>query len=345
MVSSISFSSFVFLVLFSLYCVQLGGDVGINYGSKGDNLPSPTRVVDFLTKDLNYSASLIRIFDVNAEVLEALRGTNLVVTVGVPNDEVPNLASSKEAAINWVNHHIKPFVGPNGVRFRYIAVGSELIPGITSSSVLPAMRNLHKALILTGLPNYIQVTTIVAINVLGQSYPPSSGEFAPFVARIMKGISNFLYDIGSPLMINIYPYFSLVLEPDHISLDYALFESKAPVVRDGPYEYFNLFDAMFDAFLAAMVKAVGMEDVRVVVAQTGWPTEDGEHFSSIENAVVYNNNLKNHARGLGKTPRMKDLGLEAYIFDMFNENLQSDPVYRSFGTFYPNFTEVYPLWR
>jgi hypothetical protein len=65
-----------------------GGDIGINYGRNGNDLPSPKAVVDFLTKNLNYDIPLVRLFYANLEVLEALRATNLVVTVGVTNEKL-----------------------------------------------------------------------------------------------------------------------------------------------------------------------------------------------------------------------------------------------------------------
>lgn len=49
-----------------------------------------------------------------------------------------------------------------------------------------------------------------------------------------------------------------------------------PVLIDGNYEYYNLFDAMVDAFVAAMARAVGKEDVKIVVSETGWPTKGNE---------------------------------------------------------------------
>uniref|UniRef100_A0A2N9EHC2 glucan endo-1,3-beta-D-glucosidase n=1 Tax=Fagus sylvatica TaxID=28930 RepID=A0A2N9EHC2_FAGSY len=322
-----------------------GGDVGVNYGRLGNDLPSPTAVVDFLTKNLNYAIPLVRIFDADIEVLEAFRGTNLVVTVGVLNEEIIPIASSLDVAKNWVNDHIARFNGPNGVRFRYITVGNEAIPGIFASSIPQAMKNIYQALRSAGLPDYIQVTTVLSATVLGQNYPPSIGTFSPNISNIMDEVSNFVYDIGSPLLYNAYPYYAIVSEPTQISLDFALFRSQTPVVIDGNYQYYNLFDAMVDAFVAAMVRAVGKEDVKVVVSETGWPTEGDEPYTTIDNANIYNNNLREHVMRVGRTPRRADLNLEAYIFAMFNENLKPDLVEQNWGTFYPNFTEVYQLWH
>ncbi|XWS39308.1 hypothetical protein CRYUN_Cryun18bG0040300 [Craigia yunnanensis] len=96
-----------------------GGDTGINYGRNGDNLPSPRRVIDFLSRELNNKISLIRVQDANLEILEALSGTNLVVTIGVPNEAIPYVALVQEAADKWFQDHIVTYIR-RGVRFRYL---------------------------------------------------------------------------------------------------------------------------------------------------------------------------------------------------------------------------------
>ncbi|CAK7327040.1 unnamed protein product [Dovyalis caffra] len=320
-----------------------GGDAGIIYGRNGDNLPSPKRVIDFLTKDMNYAISLVRVYDANMEILEALSGTNLVVTIGIPNEAIAHVASSQEAADKWFQDHILAYVH-KGVRFRYICAGNEAIPGVVQSLVPQAIANLHNSVRNAGI-DYIYVTTAVGGKVLERSYPPSAGQFSNGVDKIMNNLTSYLYSIGSPLLINVYPYYALVSEPQHISLDYALFQSQTPVFIDGNLEYYNLFDAMVDAFVAAMVRVLQKEDVKLVVAETGWPTDGVGPHASTENAKIYNFNLRKHAIEKGCTPRKADINLEVYISEMFNENLLPDEVERNFGTFYPNLTEVYQLWH
>ncbi|KAI5573390.1 hypothetical protein BDE02_10G077700 [Populus trichocarpa] len=321
----------------------LGGDAGIIYGRNGDNLPSPKRVIDFLTEDMNHAISLVRVYDANTEVLEALSGTNLVVTIGVPDEAIAHVASSQEAADKWFRDHVLTYVH-KGVRFRYICVGNEAIPGVVQSLVPQAIINLYNSVRKASV-DYIYVTTAVGGKVLESSYPPSAGRFANGVDKIMNNLTNYLYNIGSPLLINLYPYHALVSEPQHISLDYALFQSQKPVFSDGDLEYYNLFDAMVDAFVAAMVRVVQQEDVKLVVAETGWPTAGVGSYACTENARIYNLNLRKHAIEKGCTPRKADINLEVYISEMFSENLQPDEFERNFGTFYPNLTEVYQLWR
>ncbi|XVF38205.1 hypothetical protein REPUB_Repub20aG0080200 [Reevesia pubescens] len=333
----------IFAVLFLHPLTVFGGDTGINYGRNGDNLPSPREVMDFLSSELNNKISLIRFQDANLEILEALSGTNLVVTIGVSNEAIPYVASSQEAADKWFQDHITTYIR-RGVRFRYLCVGNEAIPSVVASCVLGAMANLQESIRKEGI-DYIFVTTAVGSSVLGASYPPSQGQFAPGAAQLMSNLTCFLYSIGSPLLINVYPFFALASEPNYISLDYALFQSQTPVVIDRNLAYYNLFDAMVDAFVAAMVRAVGREDVKVVVSETGWPTAGHEPYSSIENARIYNSKLREHVIGVGRTPRKADMNMEVYIFEMFNENLRVEGVERNFGSFYPDFREVYPLWH
>ncbi|URE36047.1 Glycosyl hydrolases family 17, partial [Musa troglodytarum] len=305
--------------------------IGVNYGLVGDNLPQPSAVVD-LYKSNNINS--MRIFNPNHDVLEALRGSNIPLIVGVEHKDLQSLASDLSAANNWVQTNIAAY-SPS-VSFSYIAVGNEIIPGELAQYVLPAIQNIQTALAASGLNIY--VSTSIALSVLGSSYPPSAGAFTPEAQNYMEPILKFLATSGSPLLVNVYPYFSYKDNPDQIALSYALFTSPDVVVIDGPYSYKNLFDAMLDATYAAMEK-VGEAGVAVVVSESGWPS-DGGFAANISNAQTYNQNLINHV-GEG-TPR-RPAPIEAYIFAMFNENQKEEGTERNFGLFYPDKNPVYPI--
>ncbi|XP_065017761.1 glucan endo-1,3-beta-glucosidase-like [Musa acuminata AAA Group] len=305
--------------------------IGVNYGLVADNLPQPSAVVE-LYKSNNISS--MRIFNPNHDVLEALRGSNIPLIVGVEHKDLQSLASDISAATNWVQTNIVAY-SPD-VSFSHIAVGNEIIPGELAQYVLPAMQNIQTALASAGLT--IHVSTSIALSVLGSSYPPSAGAFTPEAQTYMEPILSFLATSGSPLLVNVYPYFSYKDNPDQIALSYALFTSQDVVVIDGPYGYKNLFDAMLDATYAAMEK-VGGADVAVVVSESGWPS-DGGFAANISNAQTYNQNLINHV-GEG-TPR-RPTPIEAYIFAIFNENQKEEGTERNFGLFYPDTNPVYPI--
>lgn len=67
-------------------------------------------------------------------------------------------------------------------------------------------------------------------------------------------------------------------ESGNIHLDYAQFTATEAVVTDGNLNYYNLFDAMVDAFFSAMEK--GVCDVDVVVSATGWPSDGNGNFTT-----------------------------------------------------------------
>ncbi|XP_020211546.1 glucan endo-1,3-beta-glucosidase [Cajanus cajan] len=112
--------------------------------------------------------------------------------------------------------------------------------------------------------------------VLASSFPPSAGAFSADTASVIKEIVAILLQHGSPININTYPYYAYASDPQHISLDYALFKSESPVVTDGSFQYYNLFDAQLDAYHAAFEK-IGVSNITLTVTETGWPTAGNQH--------------------------------------------------------------------
>ncbi|OVA08814.1 Glycoside hydrolase [Macleaya cordata] len=145
-------------------------------------------------------------------------------------------------------------------------------------------------------------------------------------------------------MIDVYPYFAYANDPAHIPLDYALFKSTSPVVVDGNLNYYNLFDAMVDAFNAALEK-INMSDIYLSISESGWPSAGNGDDTSIENAKTYNTNLVNHVLETG-SPRKPHHRYNTFVFSMFNEDLkQPAGVEQHFGLFYPNMEPVYTIWH
>ncbi|KAJ0085100.1 hypothetical protein Patl1_08437 [Pistacia atlantica] len=283
------------VVLVLLPCGFGQGGVGVNYGLNGDNLPSPGEVVGMYQR---CKFPYMRIFDPNHDVLEALRGTEIILSLGTRNEDIENLAASQEAATAWVGANVQPYA--NDVKIGWITVGNEAVPGPSAAHIGQAMTNVHNALASVGLSN-IFVTTVVSMAALSVSYPPSAGAFSNDAVDSMNSIAQYFANVGSgSLMVNVYPYFAYASDPDHISLDYATFKATDPVV-DGELNYFNLFDAMVDSFYAAMEK-INAGNISLIVSETGWPSAGNDPKTSIENAKTYNQNLVTHITGNG-TPR------------------------------------------
>lgn len=308
--------------------------IGVNYGMLGDNLPPPSQVIALLK---SRGVTGVRLFHPNLDALRALQGAGIQVILGTLNQDLQGLASNPSFATNWVQTNVIPF--SQTVHFSCIATGNEVIPGELAEYVLPAMVNLKAALRSAGLGR-IPVSTSVSTKIIGDSFPPSRGKFSPEVSSIMASITAFLAANGSPLLVNVYPYFAYISNPQQISLSYALFTSPEAVLVDGKLEYDNLFDAITDTVYSALEKA-GSESVEIVVSESGWPSAGNGDIATVENAQTYNNNLIAHVSEECGTPKRPGKRMETYIFAVFNENLKPEGTEQRFGLFFPNMTEVY----
>ncbi|XP_059596820.1 glucan endo-1,3-beta-glucosidase-like [Vitis vinifera] len=294
------------LAVCSIICSRAAADVGVCYGLHGDNLPPPKEVVALYK---HYGIQSMRLFDPNPSALEALKGSGIGVILGVPNTDIPNIASSQAAAQQWFDTNLAPYL--NDVNF-FKNVGG------------------------------IKVGTAVPLSVLGTLLPPSAGQFSKEVDGVMRAILGVLSAQGSPLMINVYPYYGYVGDPANVLLDYAVFRANGTVVKDGPLGYSNLFDAMVDAFYSAMEKAGG-STVGVVVTESSWPSAGKGNVTTLEIAGTYNRNFLAHLNASG-TPKRPHAKIDGYIFAMFSENLKpGTATEQNFGLFYPNYHVFNPI--
>ncbi|XP_010547131.1 PREDICTED: probable glucan endo-1,3-beta-glucosidase A6 [Tarenaya hassleriana] len=336
-----------FSLLLSVSGAKFSGRPGVNYGQLGNNLPSPTESVK-LIKSLN--ATRVKIYDANHSILKALNGTDIAVSVMVPNEIIVNVSKSQAQSDDWVRNKILPFYPTT--KIRYLLVGNEVLSNpdpALRSGLVSAMCKIKHSLKRFGV-HKVKVGTTLAMDVLQTSYPPSSGEFRPDIAgRVMKPMLQFLNKTKSFLFVDVYPYFAWSQDPKNINLDYALFESENITVTDPVTNltYHNLFDQMVDAFVFAM-KRIGYPEIRIWVAETGWPN-NGDYDqigANIHNAAIYNRNVvkKLTADPPVGTPARPGRVLPSFIFSLYNENQKPGPgTERHFGMYHPNGTRVYDI--
>ncbi|KAA8543546.1 hypothetical protein F0562_021708 [Nyssa sinensis] len=336
------------LSLFASLCnAEISAQVGINYGQLGNNLPSPSKSVE-LIKTLK--AKRVKIYDANPEILKALKGSDLQVSIMVPNQLISNISTNQTLADQWVRTNVVPFYPETMIR--YILVGNEILSlsdTTTWFSLVPAMRRIKSSVKACGL-HKIKIGTPLAMDVLESSFPPSNGTFRSDISvSVMKPMLQFLNRTKSFFFLDVYPFFPWSSDPTNIKLDYALLSRTNTTYTDPGtgLTYTNLFDQMLDSVVFAM-KRLGYPNIRLFIAETGWPNggDIDQIGANIYNAATYNRNVikKITARPAVGTPARPGSVLPAFIFSLYNENQKPGPgTERHFGLLYPNGLNVYQM--
>ncbi|XP_062093194.1 glucan endo-1,3-beta-glucosidase 7 [Humulus lupulus] len=337
-------SIFLLLLFSSFYSSESQSFIGINYGQVADNLPAPEA-----TAKLIQSTTIrnVRLYGADPAIIKSLAGTGVGIVIGASNGDIPPLASDPNSAIQWVNSNVLPFYPASNITI--VTVGNEVLTFGDQdliSQLVPAMQNVQNALASVSLGGKVRVSTVHSMAVLGQSDPPSSGQFRPELQNTLKSLLTFLRDNHSPLAINPYPFFAYQSDPRPETLAFCLFQSNSGRVDSGTgIKYMNMFDAQVDAVHSAL-KAMGFKEVEIMVAETGWAYrgDANEVGASLENAKAYNGNLIAHLRSLVGTPLMPRKSVDTYIFALYDEDLKPGPASeRAFGLFRPDLTMTYDI--
>ena len=111
--------------------------------------------------------------------------------------------------------------------------------------------------------------------------------------------------------------------------------------------YTNLLDQQLDAVFAAM-KKLGYKDVKMVIAETGWPN-GGDYDQigcNIRNAAIFNRNLvvRMTEKPPKGTPARPGDVIPTFIFSLFNKDQKPRPgTERHWGIFYSNGSKIYGI--
>lgn len=319
----------------------VGAGLGINYGQIANNLPSPSRVAVML-QSLNVSR--LKLYDADPNVLLAFSNSNVEFIIGLGNEYLQDMTDPIKAQ-NWVQQHLQPHI--TQTKITCITVGNEVFMGNDTrlwSNLLPAMKMVYSTLVNLGLDKQVIVTSAHSFNIIGNSYPPSSGTFRQDLAEYIQAILNFHSQIKSPFLINAYPFFAYKDNPNQISLEYVLFQPNPGMTDPNTnLHYDNMLYAQVDAVYSA-IKAMGHTDIEVMISETGWPSkgDPDEVGSTPENAALYHSNLLNRIQARQGTPAKPSVPIDIYVFALFNENLKPGPTSeKNYGLFYPDGTPVY----
>ncbi|KAK7842858.1 putative glucan endo-1 [Quercus suber] len=233
---------------------------GVVYGTSGNNTPDAAAAITVCRK---HGIRRIRILDTDELAIQSLKSMGIEATVGVKDEDLPVLASSYEAVKSWFEANLKPYV-PFEFVVNYIVVGNQFIPGPNGKYVLPVVKNLQRVLADNKL-SQIKVATLVSTAVLRAVFPPSKAAF------------------------------SAKAEGDLIPL----LQHLQATVTHTHRSYWNMFDALVDAFVWAMEKRELI--VKMVIGETGWPSTGNGQTTTPELARTYNQNFLRHITA-GQSP-------------------------------------------
>ncbi|KAL8145974.1 hypothetical protein AgCh_003926 [Apium graveolens] len=320
--------------------------IGVSY-TASDAASSPEHIAASLR---SHRISSVRLQAPQPSVIRAFTYSNISLLLEVPNHLVSSFASNISAANLWLYTHVVPFY-PR-VRISAISVGSDIV---TASQVdladllIPAIQNLKRSLDSLGISEISVSTTFSFIDIINNSFPPSSAEFQePINQLLIRPLLQFLEENNSSFFINLYPYKVYTLSAE-IPVGFALFQDHPYNFRDDSVtgvRYRNLFDMMVDAVIAAMTVS-GHENIPLVVTETGWPSYNSgtEPEASHHYSEMYYQGLINHLKsGLG-TPLRKEGVAEAYLYELFdNDTTQvTGSGMQNWGIMYPNLTMKYNI--
>lgn len=321
--------------------------MGVNIGVDVSNVLSPSDLVSFLqVQKINH----IRLYDADPDILKALAKTKIRVIISVPNNQLLAIGSSNTTAAAWIGRNVVAHYPETLITG--ISVGDEVLTTIPSSApmLLPAIQSLYNALVAANLHTQIMVSTPLAASIILDPFPPSQAFFnQSLTTQIILPLLQFLSKTGSPLMMNLYPYYVFMQNKGVVPLDNALFKpltpSKEMVDPNTLLHYTNVLDAMIDAAYFSM-KNLNITDVVVLVTESGWPSkgDSKEPYATVDNANTYNSNLIKHVLDRSGTPLHPETTSSVYVYELFNEDLRSPPVSEAnWGLFYGNSTPVYLL--
>ncbi|XP_062211981.1 glucan endo-1,3-beta-glucosidase 8-like [Phragmites australis] len=299
------------------------GGLGVNWGTMATHQLPPRTVVRMLHDN---GIRKVKLFDADAEPMDALAGSGVEVMVAIPNNML-DMMTDYDTAREWVHQNVSAYNFDGGVNIKYVAVGNEpflsSFNGTFLNVTFPALRNVQRALDDAGLGSTIKATVPLNADVYNspKSNPvPSAGRFRPEIADLMTEIVQFLNQSGAPFTVNIYPFLSLYGN-DGFPLDYAFFDGTSSPVVDNGIQYTNVFDANFDTLVSAL-GAAGVGGLPVVVGEVGWPTDGDTQATAAYAQRFYAGLLRKLAANAG-TPLRPSQYIEVYLFSLIDEDAKS----------------------
>ncbi|KAI4382445.1 hypothetical protein MLD38_008409 [Melastoma candidum] len=297
------------------------GTLGVNWGTCASQPLPPHKVVNLLKSN---KIPRVKLPDANPDVLRALSGSGISVTLGIPDDLLPTLNSSLKSAEGWVHDNLTRYVP--GVKIQYVAVGNDPFLSINGDRfhpfVLGAAINIQAALVRSNLASRVKVVVPCSYDSFQtESGLPSGGRFRLDINETVGRLLTFHSQHQSPLFASLSPFLSYHLGKN-ISLELVLFKGDAHPLNDSGATYINALDLSYDTLVSALIHA-GFPQMEIVISQIGWPT-DGAANATLLIAEDFMKGLVKHVgSNTGSPLRPKNPPVETYVQSLLDEDGRS----------------------
>ncbi|XP_050386913.1 glucan endo-1,3-beta-glucosidase 2 [Argentina anserina] len=318
--------------------------IGATYSaSTAATYPAPLTPEHLASAVASLNLAALRLDVSDPGIVRAFLYSNTTLILTIPNALVPPLAANRSNAMRWLYAHVVPFFPRT--KIAAISVGNDLLESAPEFSqfLLPAIQNVHLALLDIGIHKIAVSTTFSFVNVITTPFPPSAAQFqdAP-LQTVVRPLLQFLRGTNSSFFVNLYPY-NLYRLRSEIPIGFPLFQDHPFGFRDDMttgVRYRNLFDMMVDAVISAMAVA-GHENIPIVVTETGWPscsTDPREVEANPVYAELYLNGLLGHLKSGRGTPLRKEGLPQVFIYELIDKQVRQG---RQWGILFPNMTKKY----
>ncbi|PHT80833.1 hypothetical protein T459_13848 [Capsicum annuum] len=294
---------------------------------------SPAMVVDLL---LQNKIPSLRLMTSGYDIIEVFAATNISITITMGNSFMYQ-ANRKDLAYNWVNERIKSPIN-KGVNIVELTIGSEpfsntFLKKVSNYEVVNVLKLMRESLDAMDL-GYVKTTTAHGMDVLKVSKFPSEADFRDDIKKeMLESLAEF-NRTGAPFVLILFPI-HFVKEILKYPMEFAFFDNNSGfTIEDGNVTYTNAVELMID-FVAWAIKKAGYPNMKIRIAQIGWPT-DGYLHANVQNAERFHRELLKFIVSQKGTP-LKPGPMDIYLHSLCDEN--------NFATMFGTFQRHWGIYR
>ncbi|KAK4430638.1 Glucan endo-1,3-beta-glucosidase 5 [Sesamum alatum] len=302
----------------SLYMAE-GSIIGVNWGRQTSHRLIPSMVMDLL---LQNNIRHLKLFSASENVLKALSGGEIAITVTMPNENLKHVFS-RDLAAYYLQQKVRKYQNQN-VNIRYLHIGNEPFSKLSHEALFPdvvsTLRYIQETMIRNGYENVTATTPHYTDVLIPGIKKPSEADFRPDIKERMVEFITLLNNSKAPFVVNMFPL--IFNGENHWDPEFAFIDNNSnfTIRDDNGLVYKNVFEFIYDSFLHAIKKAGGGPNVELTVGQIGWPT-DGYPGATSANAERFFKHLLPFVKSNKGTPLRPGISIEVYIHTLVDENL------------------------